>query len=236
MTFSRVKALGWATNEKLTSAQMNALDEDHADAIDGVGGGTYTINAPLEINGDDVTLGDFSGGRLISAGDALVNGSLDVAGATTLASVDVTGTTSLTGALTANGNTTIGNASGDAHSITGTTTVNGPVVFAAPGRPRYTTATLTDANTNITPVTANIYYMPSGVMSTGRTLTVDDTNCGNGDWIWIWTDETTNGLTVNGPGGTPTYVTLLQAAADQPAVQLCRIGGTWRMIGRYQLP
>lgn len=34
MTFSRIKPLGWGVNEKLTSAQMNALDIDHAAAVD----------------------------------------------------------------------------------------------------------------------------------------------------------------------------------------------------------
>ncbi len=34
MAFTRVKPAGWAVNEKLTSAQMNALDIDHAAAVD----------------------------------------------------------------------------------------------------------------------------------------------------------------------------------------------------------
>lgn len=40
MSFSRVKALGWALYEPLTSAEMNALDIDHANAIDKVDGDT----------------------------------------------------------------------------------------------------------------------------------------------------------------------------------------------------
>lgn len=34
MSFSRVNALGWGLFEELTSAQMNALDIDHANALD----------------------------------------------------------------------------------------------------------------------------------------------------------------------------------------------------------
>ena len=34
MSFTRVKPLGWAINEKLTSAQQNQLDIDHANAVD----------------------------------------------------------------------------------------------------------------------------------------------------------------------------------------------------------
>ncbi len=50
MSFSRSNPLGWALYEVLTSAQMNALDIDHANAIDGADGGTYTPGSPLNIN------------------------------------------------------------------------------------------------------------------------------------------------------------------------------------------
>jgi hypothetical protein len=52
--FARVKIGGWAVNEVLTSAQMNGLDIDHANAIDGAGGsaGTpYTPSTEIDING-----------------------------------------------------------------------------------------------------------------------------------------------------------------------------------------
>lgn len=39
--FVRVKPAGWALNEILTSAQMNALDIDHAASVNGDGGGGY---------------------------------------------------------------------------------------------------------------------------------------------------------------------------------------------------
>lgn len=41
MAFTRVKPLGWALKEILTSAQANALDTNLANAVDGVGGGAY---------------------------------------------------------------------------------------------------------------------------------------------------------------------------------------------------
>ena len=37
MAFTRVKPDGWAVNEELTSAQANALDIDHANAVDKTG-------------------------------------------------------------------------------------------------------------------------------------------------------------------------------------------------------
>lgn len=42
MSFSRVKPAGWAVNEILTSAQMNSLDIDHANALDKQGIDTLT--------------------------------------------------------------------------------------------------------------------------------------------------------------------------------------------------
>ena len=50
MTFTRVNPLGWALFEVLTSAQMNQLDIDHADAIDGAGGGVYSPTATIELD------------------------------------------------------------------------------------------------------------------------------------------------------------------------------------------
>lgn len=56
--FTSPKLGGWAFGELLTSAQMNQFNTDHPNAIDGVGGGTYALTAPLILNGDDVTIGD----------------------------------------------------------------------------------------------------------------------------------------------------------------------------------
>lgn len=39
--FTRAKPAGWSLNEILTSAQMNALDIDHAASVNGDGGGSY---------------------------------------------------------------------------------------------------------------------------------------------------------------------------------------------------
>lgn len=43
--FARIKPLGWGFQELLTSGQMTQLDLDHANAVDGAGGGDY--GAPL---------------------------------------------------------------------------------------------------------------------------------------------------------------------------------------------
>ena len=51
MTLQRAKPAGWAPNERLTSAQLNALDVNQSQAIDGSAGGTYSPTAPIVIGG-----------------------------------------------------------------------------------------------------------------------------------------------------------------------------------------
>jgi hypothetical protein len=57
MAFTRANPLGWALYEVLTSAQMNALDIDHANAIDGAAGGSYTPSGLITIDGGPVAFG-----------------------------------------------------------------------------------------------------------------------------------------------------------------------------------
>lgn len=58
MSFTKVKPAGWTTGERLTSTQMNDLDTDHANAVDGVGAGTYpfTTNIGLKFTGTSNTV------------------------------------------------------------------------------------------------------------------------------------------------------------------------------------
>jgi hypothetical protein len=78
MTFSRVKALGWAMFEVLTSAQMNALDIDHANAVDGAAGGSYAPGAQIVVGGAGLRVtGTFEAhGSSIVLGDSGLDGLL----------------------------------------------------------------------------------------------------------------------------------------------------------------
>ena len=51
MTFARVNPAGWALFEVLTSAQMNSLDINMTQAVDGEGGGTYTPATQIHLDG-----------------------------------------------------------------------------------------------------------------------------------------------------------------------------------------
>ena len=51
MAFTRENSAGWVAGDKITSAQINGIDRDKALAIDGTGGGTYTLAAKLSFQG-----------------------------------------------------------------------------------------------------------------------------------------------------------------------------------------
>lgn len=72
MTIAPVKPGGWALEERLTSAQMNALQAQMVNAIDGVNGGSYAPAGDIVLDGPgklqiDGTLEVASGGELVVA-------------------------------------------------------------------------------------------------------------------------------------------------------------------------
>lgn len=85
MTLAPVKAGGWDAEEVLTSSQMNVLQATLIKAIDGVGGGTYTLLAGLVLQGALVRILDglsIEGSTLDVAADAAlqVDGTLSMSG------------------------------------------------------------------------------------------------------------------------------------------------------------
>ncbi len=70
MTLVAAKPGGWNLEDVLTSDEMNTLQEELLKAIDGVGGGTYTLSAPLVLDGETVTLSNV-GGATFTAGAVL---------------------------------------------------------------------------------------------------------------------------------------------------------------------
>ena len=95
MAFSRVYLAGWASFEVLTSAQMNALDIDHSNAIDGAGGGVYSPSDPIEIGGAGFEVsGPFvaSGGSPATFLDGLV-----ALGTSLFSAISVAGNAAVTG-------------------------------------------------------------------------------------------------------------------------------------------
>ena len=95
MSLVAVKPGGWDTEEVLTSDDLNALQAEYIKAIDGTGGGFYTIIADLEIVGAAVRLQNaifesarVEGGSLVVAddstfelaGDGEISGDVDLTG------------------------------------------------------------------------------------------------------------------------------------------------------------
>lgn len=206
MTFARVKPLGWAVNEVLTSSQQNTLDEDHADAIDGVGGGAYTITAALSIDGDNITLG--AGTDTVTIGDGPTGNFICNPTAFLQNGLDV-----VAGGM----------------SVTGDIAINGPIIASGAGRLRLRYHTATNGNISVGPATADVVFTPSGVLSAARDQTVDDTGAANGDVMIFATDEGTHVVTVKNPGG-GTIMTIRFVSGSRLSVTVMRIAGTWYPI------
>lgn len=82
MTLSAANPGGWSLNEVLTSAQMTFLQNELLKAVDGVGGGTYTLGSTLTFQGADVSfVSDVnlnSGSELNFNAGAVMTGQIDV--------------------------------------------------------------------------------------------------------------------------------------------------------------
>lgn len=181
MSFNRTKVSGWAFGEILTSAQMNSLDTDHANAIDGVGGGVYSPSAEIEIadGGLHLTGGSFVSevGLGVSAGlaifaDGILNGdTLTQAGLAVFQ-----GTVEVQGALTADSTLhSVGAATFDT-----TLTASGPIVLSGTGRVRERVVSGASANTSYGIGDATV-IVARGSMGSGKTWTITTTGAAVGD-------------------------------------------------------
>lgn len=90
--FLRVNLPGWAPFEVLTSAQMNALDIDHANSINGAGGGNYAPSSIIDIAGAGLRVS----GPFESSGGATLTGGIVVAAGTAIFAGDIFGLDDLT--------------------------------------------------------------------------------------------------------------------------------------------
>lgn len=62
MTFSRVKSMGYIDDVSvIPAAEINAIDTNQSEAIDGASGGTYTLSSPLVLDGAGVKIGSDGG-------------------------------------------------------------------------------------------------------------------------------------------------------------------------------
>jgi len=139
MTFSRVKPFGWTVGELLQSDEQNALDVDHTLAIDGGGGGSYTVANDLTISSQptkNVTLNRLvctplsDGGTVVCQSGLSVQGNIGASGEVAGGTFHSEGVAQIDGVLT-----TLAAASiGGALTVAGATTINGFTNMTAGGQ------------------------------------------------------------------------------------------------------
>lgn len=120
MTFARVKPTGWSRGETLTTAEINALDTNQANAVDKTGGTTITGSitwgsgsSAAWNNGSSVTQQAGSTWTLEGATSIPTGVTVTFAGGSTLnvaGSTDFAGTTTFSGAVTMSGTLTVSGA------------------------------------------------------------------------------------------------------------------------------
>ncbi|HEY3495161.1 MAG TPA: hypothetical protein VGK73_10765 [Polyangiaceae bacterium] len=106
MAFTLTKPGGWAFGELLTSVQMEDIDAKTADAIDGVGGGTYSPSSAINVGGKGLNVtGPFTASSMsVSAFQCTTF--LATGAAVFSSNVQVVGTSSLIGNVSCTGSVT----------------------------------------------------------------------------------------------------------------------------------
>lgn len=257
--FSLIKPGGWAFGEILTSAQMNALDTDHANAVDGLNGGLYTLTAPLSVGGNAVTidvlgcidltasgnvlgaLGSF--GDLSSTGNLACAGDLNVEGSSTLGdsaadAVTVNATTTFNSPVTLNDTVTCGSVNingntmiGNASSDTLTTNAKliSPLVLNGAGRVRRRVSPGADSNSSYGPKDWDVVRIGL-TLASNRDYTIDDTGAANDDEIEFSLRSGPQTVTVKAPGGST--LQLLDTGGSVDWVRCVRVSGSWVALYR----
>lgn len=222
MTFSPIGP--WATNQKLLSTEMNDIDTNLSNALDTVGGGNYNaLAAPLSISGDNINLG--AGTDTVTVGNGAT--STFIANAAT----DFQrGVNSSAGSNTFNGATSFG--SSGSVSLQGPVALSDPMTISSNGRIIFRApVTITDAPGTLTPVTSNHYRCAAATLGADRIWLIDDTNCANGDWLYIATEDTGFTVIVHAPGAV--LLSNLKSGTAATAMLAMRVAGTWIRFNHF---
>lgn len=229
MSFSLANVLGWTTGDVLTEDQINQIDQEHANAIDGADGGAYTLSAPLSISGDTVTIDDLEVSGQISGDVTIGSGISNVAEITGTAIVgsdlDVTGNANITGALTANGNAYLGSDTGDSVYFYGTVVT--PVQVALGGRMCETGQVVSTTSSTVNVLTHQNIFLNAALNSTTTTTALTDSGSVNGDWFVLCNGSDV----VQNFSGTVT----ISSMAALSGRKYLKISGTWTQINAWSL-
>jgi len=67
MTFARLKPAGWTDGDTITPTEINGIDTNQSEAVDGTAGGTYTPAAVVAINGSGIKSDNIGASTLTGA-------------------------------------------------------------------------------------------------------------------------------------------------------------------------
>ncbi|UOF77279.1 long tail fiber proximal subunit [Caudoviricetes sp.] len=131
MTLVNPKPLGWAFGEILTSAQMNSFGTQIIRAVDGTGGGAYTLAAPLSLTGDTVTFDDL----VVNDSASIADGDITLGPTSVAVALPATfsGAATFSSAATFQGDATIGNSSADSLTVNAGASFESDVAIGTPG-------------------------------------------------------------------------------------------------------
>jgi hypothetical protein len=99
--------VGYVTGDVIDEADINYWCAALPDCIDGAGGGSYTLSAPLSITGDDVTVSDLFATTLTTTSDLFVGDDLDVGDNAAIVGTLSVGELATLGSLSVTNNATV---------------------------------------------------------------------------------------------------------------------------------
>lgn len=231
MSFSRVKVAGWAFGEILTSSQMNTLDVDHANAIDGLNGGSNTLVAPLSIGGNTVTIDTLATVTFSTTGNATIGnaaGDVLLVNATTSFQADMQAAQDLQVLGNAEIQTDLevqqdalvgGNLQVTQNAVvTDNLTVNGRII----GNTRETAIDLPNLDTSVD-VTLYRNIRSSTTVTTTRVVTLTG-SVGDGDWF----------IYHNRSGSAQTLAGLVTSSPPNGyGAKYVRVSGSWILMSEW---
>lgn len=230
MSFSLANGTGWTTGDTLTEAQINQIDQEHALAIDGSGGGTY------DLVDNDLIISSSGTGTLELGLPVEITESLVVDGpGTFMDNMTVQGNLTVNGSTlivnntaTMNGGVNIGNASSDVCTIKASTSLQAPVVASSAGRVTKRKTNGSNSDTIYGPKDWDIVFAPT--LTANRIWTIDDTDAVNGDTILFKNNSGLYTIEIKDPTGSTVLDTIGSTGAQWS--WLIRSSGSWEVFLR----
>jgi len=225
MSFTNPKPLGYSTGDLIDESEINYWTSILPDCIDGAGGGTYTLSAPLIINGDEVDIDTLF---VTGTGGLTVNHAMYVAGDVTLGSnvlsdtLTVTAEANLEGDLIVSGSTNLGGllAVTGITGFTGAVTIESTLGYAgASGRVLQTGIIVNAALQSV----SGVQYRHIVITYASTTTTTITGTFVDGDMVRIYNRSGVS----QGIAGAP----MTGSISSGSSLTLLRISGSWEIVG-----